>query len=351
MRPIHFVIPGSLETRTGGYRYDKRIIEGLRAIGQDAPLVSLADQYPFPDANTRTEAAQALAALPDDSLVVIDGLACGVLPQELAAEAERLELIALVHHPLALETGLSDLEVATLRAQETAALRHVSAVITTSPATTASLADYGVAGDRITTVEPGTDRGPIATGSLPEHLSILCIASLIPRKGYQVLVEALHQIHKIDASLAWQAHCVGSLERDPATVTALRQQIQSAGLESRIHLHGEADDEALTNHYANADLFTLPSFHEGYGMVLTEAIAHGLPIVSTTAGAIPDTVPAEAGLLVPPGDAEALSQALRDVLLDAETRHRLKTGACEAREHLRSWELATQEFQQACLRR
>lgn len=348
---LHFVVPGSLDTRTGGYRYDKRIIAGLRDSGHEVLVHGLVDRYPFPDAIARGEARHLLERLPDNARVIVDGLACGVLPEEIADHATRLDIIALVHHPLALETGLSKSEAEHLRQQETDALRHVSHVITTSATTTDSLSDYGVSADRITTVEPGTDVGPIAVGSLPEHFSILCIASLIPRKGYAVLVEALQKIQDLQPELAWHAHCVGSLERDPDTVAALRQQITDSGLEAYFSLHGEVGDEGLTRHYSQADIFTLPSFHEGYGMVLTEAIAHGLPIVSTTAGAIPDTVPAAAGRLVPPGDADALATALAALMTDKALYERLKHGACSARERLRSWDMATREFAEACTAR
>jgi glycosyltransferase involved in cell wall biosynthesis len=111
----------------------------------------------------------------------------------------------------------------------------------------------------------------------------------------------------------WTLHCVGSTTRDAATADSVRVAITSHGLDARVQLHGEVNAEALQDFYDRADVFVLPSLHEGYGMALAEALAHGLPVVSSTAGAIADTVPPSAGLLLPPGDGIALRRALARV--------------------------------------
>ena len=134
-----------------------------------------------------------------------------------------------------------------------------------------------------------------------------------PRKGHDVLVEALDRIR----DLPWACVCAGSLDRGGDFPDRVRERAAQLGLESRVLFLGELDARELDRAYETASLFVLPSRFEGYGMALTEALARGLPIVSTQAGAIPGTVPPGAGVLVPPDDAGALASALRELLTDA----------------------------------
>ena len=118
----------------------------------------------------------------------------------------------------------------------------------------------------------------------------------------------------------------------------------SIGLQQRVTLAGEWPPERIAGAYAEADLFVLASYHEGYGMALAEALAHGLPIVATTAGAIPETVPADAALLVPPGDRDQLTRALAQLLDNPALRARLAAGAAAAGATLPDWPSATQRW-------
>ena len=183
------------------------------------------------------------------------------------------------------------------------------------------LAAYDVDAARIGVVLPGTDRAPLARGSDGPGITMLCVASLTPRKGHLVLLEALAAL----LDLSWRLICAGSPDRDPAAARAIIEAIRRQDLEARVQLIGEQTEAGLQPYYDGADLFVLASHHEGYGMALAEALARGLPIVSTTAGAIPDTVPADAGILVPPGDPAALAAALRRVIADPQLRQDLAT--------------------------
>jgi glycosyltransferase involved in cell wall biosynthesis len=198
--------------------------------------------------------------------------------------------------------------------------------------------------DRIHVVTPGTEAAPLAAGSGVDPArpgpSFLCVGTLIPRKGHAVLIEALRGLQ----DRAWTLHCVGSATRDVGTADALRSAIAEHGLGDRVRLHGEVPAGVLQSMYAHADAVVLPSYHEGYGMALAEALAHGLPVVSTTAGAIPDTVPRDAGVLVPPGDAVALRVALAALLDDPLLRSRLAAGARAARAVLPTWPQAVAHF-------
>ncbi|MBI5257445.1 MAG: glycosyltransferase family 4 protein [Burkholderiales bacterium] len=344
-----FVVPGDLGSATGGYAYDRRMIAGLRATGHAVTLVSLAAGFPWPDAAAQAHAAQQLGAIGDGARVVVDGLAFGALPALAEQHAARLRWVALVHHPLALETGLGPEQGRTLFDSERRALATARGVIVTSAATARALARYGVAAERVQVVHPGTDPAPLATGPGPgagagaarqAGLCLLCVATLIPRKGHAVLIEALRGLQ----DRAWTLHCVGSATRDAGTARALRAAITAQGLGGRVRLHGEVSAPALQALYAQADAFVLATYFEGYGMALAEALAHGLPVVSTTAGAIPDTVPADAGLLVPPGDVAALRAALAALLDEPALRARLASGARSARAALPSWPQAVARF-------
>ncbi len=335
-----FMLPAPLDSLSGGYAYDHRIAAGLRDAGWAVDWLVLPAGFPWPDAADLDQAAAQVAALPDGALVIADGLAFGALPTIAQHHASRLRWVALVHHPLALETGLDAAQRELLFQSERQALAAARVVIATSAATARDLATYGVPAAQVHVVEPGTDAAAVSIGSGSAALTLLCVATLTPRKGHAVLVEALAGLR----DRAWTLHCVGSTTRHAATAQALRASIAALGLGSRVHLHGELGAAELESLYAQADAFVLPSYHEGYGMALAEALAHGLPVVSTKAGAIADTVPAEAGVLLPPGDVAALRQALARLMDDAAWRAALAAGARAARLRLPTWPQAAARF-------
>lgn len=336
---IHFLLPGPLDRPTGGTVYDRRMVEGLRARGRAVTVHEVAEAFPHPSVRDLAAAEAVLTALPAGAVAVVDGLALGVMPQAAArAAAAGVRLVALVHHPLALESGLDAATTAAFRQAERAALAAARRVIVTSPTTGAVLArDYGVAAEDIRVVIPGTDPAPVARGGGAAHLgpgavALLAVGALVPRKGHALLVEALRPL----AGRPWHLTIAGP-ERDPATGYHLRSLIGAAGLTDRITLTGAVSDAALAALYDAADLFVLASLYEGYGMVFSEAVARGLPIVATTGGAIAATVPAGAGLLVPPGDAAALGAALARLMETPAERARLRARAVAARHYLPTW--------------
>jgi glycosyltransferase involved in cell wall biosynthesis len=333
----HFVVPGPLDERTGGYIYDRRIVEGLRALGWSIQVHELSGRFPQADETARAAAAEVIGQLSPRALPVIDGLA-------LPAFAELSDLlppwVALVHHPLALETGLARAEASALAVLERRLLARATRVIVTSPGTQRDLAAYNVADARIGVICPGTDPAPVTRGSAGPGLALLCVASLTPRKGHLVLLDALAELIELD----WHLTCVGSLERDPACARSIVAAVDRLGLHRRVTLVGERAEADVAPFYYRADVLVLASYHEGYGMVLTEALARGLPVVATRAGAIPETVPAAAGLLVAPGDPPALASALRKVMTEPGVRARLLAGARAARRRLPSWNDAVRAF-------
>lgn len=333
MRELVFIVPGRFATLTGGYGYDRRIVAGLRALGWSVTVHELADGFPHPSAAARADAARLLHGLSDGALVLIDGLAGGALPSETEAEASRLRLVSLVHHPLAHETGLDPRTAAALEVSERRALACVRGVVVTSPRTAASLARWGVPSERTWVVEPGTDRAELARGSGSSDLHMLCVATLTPRKGHDLLFRALARV----PSRAWRLTCIGSLDRDAPTTAALRGVLETTGLVDHVTLAGESQGAALEAAYDLADLFVLATHYEGYGMVVSEALARGLPIVATRTGAIEELVGRDAGIVVPPGDEPALVAALTRVVCEASERARLSAGARGRRTQLPTW--------------
>lgn len=336
------MVPGRLDTLTGGYGYDRRIVSGLSARGWSVAVHELHDSFPFPTPRARSDAGRVLATIADGATVLFDGLAFGALPEEAEREAARLRLVALVHHPLAAETGLRPADAVALEASERRALATVRRVVVTSRGTAAALGAYGVSKNRIDVVEPGTDRASLAVGSGGGPLHLLCVAALVPRKGHDVLFHALASI----PDRSWQLTCVGSLDRHPRMAESLRALARTLGLETRIAFAGEADSATLPAHYASADVFVLPTLYEGYGMAVAEALARGLPVVSTRTGAIAELVGDAAGIVVPPGDVKAFAQALTQVF-DPGVRQRLAAGARHVRDTLPTWDDAARLMDEA----
>ena len=229
-----------------------------------------------------------------------------------------------MHHPLCLETGLTDARAAELRASEIAALALAQRVIVTSRTTAKTLiGEFAVQPDKLTIAEPGTDPAPRAPGS-SGTLQLLAVGSVVPRKAYDILVRALE---RVATTVHWELTIVGATDRSPETTAALTAQIEASSLGSRIRMIGGLSEAALADVYARSDVLVLSSLYEGYGMVLTEALARGLPIVTTTGGAAAETVPDAAALKVPPGDVDALAAALQRIIADAALRQQLADAA------------------------
>ncbi len=341
---LAFAVPGDLATPTGGYGYDRRIIAELRDLGWQVDHLDLGEGFPWPSEAARSAARTRLLAVPAGRPIVIDGLALGVLPEAATRLAGRNPLLALVHHPLALEWGLSVEQAEALRSSERAALAAVQGVVVTSAATARLVAsDYGVPPERITVARPGSDPMPLARGSQDGIVRLLSVGAIVPRKGFDLLIPALATL----ADLPWRLTIAGDRTRDRDAVAQLDSDIARHALADRIETPGAVTPDQLAALYVDADLFVLASRFEGYGMAYAEAIAHGLPVVGSNAGAIPDTVPPDAGLLVVPGDVEALAAALRYVVGDSVLRRRLAGAASAAAPRLPTWRQSAEFFARA----
>jgi glycosyltransferase involved in cell wall biosynthesis len=331
MRAAAFAIPGDLDQKTGGYIYEKSLLLALRAGGRAVRHVELPAGFPHPSDAEMAVTLTVLSALSAEEPLILDGLVFAAVDTAGLA-ALPMPVVAMTHHPVGLETGLPSARAAELLRREADNLALAAHVVVPSPHTAQILtADLGVAPDRISIAPPGFAKpeGDRAPESPPLILSVGLLAA---RKGHDVLLRALAQL----TDLEWRAEIVGGTH-DAAVADDLRRLQATLGLSDRVAFVGLLDEAELQARYRSATLFTLATRYEGYGMVFSEALCHGLPIVTTRAGAVPDTVPESAGLLVPPDDAEALAEAMRRVLADAGLRHALSEGGLKAARDLPTW--------------
>ena len=344
MKTLAFAVPGDLATPTGGYAYDARIITELRALGWTVDVLDLGAEFPRPSAQARAAALAKLVSVANGRPLVIDGLAYGALAEAPSLLRNGPRLIALVHHPLALESGLKLEEANAFRESERTALAGVSRVISTSSATARLLVtDYNVPSYRVSVVKPGTDPVEAARGSGKKTAALLAVGSVVPRKGYDILLAALGRLTKMD----WHLTIAGDCGRDAEAAADVYAHIVRFNLVDRVTLAGAVPAKELAALYETADVFVLPSRYEGYGMAFAEAIAYGLPVVGTTAGAIPETVPLGAGVLVPPNDVPALADALTRLIAQPMERQLLAAAARAGAANLPSWRRAGEQFAQA----
>jgi glycosyltransferase involved in cell wall biosynthesis len=344
----YVVLPGDIDDATspsGGNVYDRRLTQTLAAAGRPLHELPVRGSWPRPDAAAREALSGALAALPDGAVVLLDGLvACGV-PDIVVPQTRRLRTAVLVHLPLADETGLDPAAATALDALERETLHAAAAVVATGPWAARRIAErHALPADRVHVVTPGTDPAPLAPGT-DGGTRLLCVASLTPRKGHDLLVEALAAV----ADLPWTCRCVGPLGRDPEHVTRVRELIARHGLGDRVRLTGPLTGDPLAAEYAAADLLVLPSRAETFGMVVTEALMRGTPVLASAAGGVPDALGLAPdgnppGLLVPPDDTTELAAALRRWLDDAELRGRLRTAARRRRDTLHDWKHASRRM-------
>jgi glycosyltransferase involved in cell wall biosynthesis len=337
---LHVVVPDGIDDParpSGGNSYDRHICRGLDAAGWSVHVHPVPGSWPAPDPAACGALAAVIAEIPDRAVVLLDGLVASTTPEVLVPEAGRLRLVVLVHMPLGHSSAGDD-----VGARERAVLSAAAAVVTTSAWTRRRLLDlYALRPDRIHVAEPGVDPAELATGTAVGG-ELLCVAAVTPVKGHDVLLAALARV----ADLSWRCLCVGSLDRDPGFSETVRRQAREGRVGDRLRFAGPCTGDDLDLAYAAADVLVLASRAETYGMVITEALARGLPVVATAVGGLPEalghgTDGSRPGLLVPPDDPGAFGAALRDWLVDDQLRRRLRQTAHERRRSLPGWSTTT----------
>jgi glycosyltransferase involved in cell wall biosynthesis len=325
---VHVVVPDGIDDPTrpsGGNVYDRRVCHGLVAAGWSVHEHPVPGEWPLANRAARWALGAVVAGFPDGAVVVVDGLIASTVPEVLVPAAGRVRLVVLVHMPLG-----GHLEGAVLAAAES--------VITTSEWTRQRLVqEHALSPDRVHVAEPGVDPADLAPGSVTGG-RLLCVAAVTPNKGHDVLLSALSSM----TDRQWRCLLVGSTTLDRAFVDRLSQQARASGIDDRVEFAGPRTGADLAKAYAEADVVVLASRAETYGMVVTEALARGLPVVATDVGGLPEalghgTDGNRPGLLVPAGDSAAFASALRRWLADPDLRQCLRQAARQRRDTLSDW--------------
>ena len=343
MKAVHVVVPDGIDDParpSGGNTYDRRVCRGLASLGWSVHEHAVPGFWTYPDAASFDALAAAVERIPDGAVVLLDGLIASTAPEVLVPQSRRLRLVVLVHMPLGHRPANDAADQ--IRRRERAVLSAAAAVVTTSAWSRRRLLElYSLPARRVRVAEPGVDAAELATAT-DAGGALLCVAPVTFEKGHDVLLDALATM----MDLSWRCVCVGSLDRDAAFVQRLRSAARDVGLGDRVCFTGPRSGARLDRSYAAADLMVLPSRAETYGMVVTEALARGLPVVAAEVGGVTEALGHGAdgirpGLLVPPDDPATLAGALRAWLGDVELRKRLRQAARERRESLRGWSTTT----------
>jgi glycosyltransferase involved in cell wall biosynthesis len=345
---VHVVVPEGFDNPgqpTGGNIYDRRVCAGLAEAGWDVLVTTVGGAWPDPGPRPRADLARIVSAIPDGETLLIDGLIASPAAAQLLPQARRLRMKVLLHMPLA--TGLGAHHDPSAERSERVVLRAATGVVVTSEWTRRQvLTRYEIPAHRVHVARPGVD--PVTAPARPVRGRLICVGAVAPHKGQDLLVQALAGLAERD----WQCVLAGPLDRDPDFVEQLRARISRLGYDRRIRLTGVLTGAALSRVYTTADLLVAPSRSETYGMAVTEALAHGLPVVAAAVGGLPEALGSTGdgtrpGRLVPPGDPAALAGALGEWLGDERHRYRLRAAARQRRSTLRGWDQTTKEIANA----
>jgi glycosyltransferase involved in cell wall biosynthesis len=348
---VHVVVPAGFDDPgqpSGGNIYDQRVCAGLAEAGWEVLVVTVAGAWPVPGPGARADLARTVSAIGDGEAVLIDGLIASPAAAQLLPHAERIRMTVLLHMPLATAVGTH--HDASAERSEQAVLRAAAGVVVTSEWTRQQvLTRYAIPACRVQVARPGVDR--VAAPARPVRGHLLCVGVLGQHKGQDLLVEALAELADRD----WHCVLAGSPDRDPGFTEQLRARIAGLGYDHRVRLAGVLTGAALSHAYATADLLVAPSRSETYGMTVTEALAHGVPVIAAAVGGLPEALGSIAdgtrpGQLIPPGDPAALAAALAGWLDDERHRHRLRAAARQRQSTLPGWEQTTQKIANALMK-
>lgn len=333
-----FVVPADLPGPSGGSIYNQRVLGAWRQEGMRVAEEAVGGAWPYPDEQALQSLSQCLRR---HRRVLVDGIIASAAPDVLAqARDAGVEVNILMHLPLPAETGLSAGQQDSAEARERRALQHAHLVICTSQwARRDVTARYGEL--PIAVAAPGCDAAPLATGSQPPHMFFLGTVS--PRKNPLTVLRALNPLQHLD----WSLSIAGPQGGDKEYAQAVSEAADA--LSDRVDLRGPLTGHCLELAWDAADLLILPSVVETYGMVVTEAIARGVPaLVGSGTGAeealaaAQDPTSAEdtstlPGGAVDPADHAAWTEVLGRWLHQDDLRRQWRANAAADRDRLRPW--------------
>ncbi len=345
---VRFLVPANIRHNSGGNVYNARLSDALRALGVAVEVVAVDGSWPAASAKERRRlgtllGAWAPLAVGEQGVVtLVDGLiACGAPDAFEYAAAARQRTWVLLHMPSPSHPD-----------GEGRALRAASGVICTSSSAAAAVRDRHTLHASHVAL-PGTDPAPVAAGSDPPH--IVAVAALLPNKDQLLTVAALARVQDI----SWTASLVGTDDAEPAYAAQVRATVAEHRLEERVRVPGQFTGKALEDEWNRADLSLLVSRAESFGLVVTESLARGIPVIvrkgtgavealgiadklqsggksalEASAEGVANAVP---GAVVV-GNPDALGAVLRQWLLDPGLRSRWREAALAARKRLPGWD-------------
>ncbi len=332
---VGLTLYGGLDGQSGGFRYDRKLVEGLRAAGDTVEVVSLPwRSYPRGLADALSPSVRDRLAV-DVDVMLQDELAHPSLVG--VNRALSYPVVSVVHHLRASEPS----RVAPLyRAVERRYLATVDGAVCNSHATRGAVRETGgppadrtvvapPAGDRF---DPGVDEREIADRAHEGPLRVAFVGNVEPRKGLDTLVEGVARLDE-----PWELTAVGR-HRDDSYVRAVRQRVEATGTAGRVRLAGRLPDQDLADVLRRSHVLAVPSRYEGFGIVYLEGMSFGLPAVATTAGGARTVVEdGETGYLVDPDDPAAVGRALAALAGDRDRLARMGRAARRRHDRHPDW--------------
>ena len=353
---IGFVIYGSLDTVSGGYLYDRKLVEYLRAQGDTVEVISLpwrnyaahlTDNFHFrlPRADVIASEVKQSPSIRRFDILIQDELNH---PSLILANAGKhpYPIVSLVHH-LRCSESRPKWQNDFYRVVERKYLQSVDGFIFNSKTTervVRGLLETGEleSGKPSVVAYPPTDRfgdrmiseAEIRDRAKSEELRILFLGNVIHRKGLHTLLKAVEgQTSKVRVDV------VGGLKTEPGYADEMRRLVAVNGLSSAVTFHGTLDNEPLIEIYRRSHLMIVPSSYEGFGIVYLEGMGFGLPAIGTTAGAAGEIIAhGEDGYLIEPDDAVALAKYLGELERNRELLAGLSLNALKRFKSQPRWE-------------
>lgn len=316
---IRLLVPGNVRHGSGGNKYNAKLAQHLTGLGAMVETLTVDGDWPVGSPADRQRFADMLDG---GTTVIADGLVASGAPEEVADSVNAGTKVWILSH----------MALADHHDLEAKALAAATGIICPSAHAAAELqAKHGAL--NILVARPGVDRAQIAEGSAPPH--IVAVAALLPNKNQTLLLEALGQVK----DLPWTAALVGTTDANPAYAGEVRAAVEHHRLENRINVTGELTGEAFEDQWHKADLSVLLSESESFGMVVTESLAHGVPvIVRQGTGAVEALGNTEAGAALDLSDPNNLTDAIEKWLTDPTLQEHWRNAALTAREHLQGWD-------------
>lgn len=334
---VGLVVYGGLDGTSGGFRYDRRVVDALRDAGDEVEVVALPWRtYPRHLAdNLRVDLADRL----DGVDVLLQDELChpSLLLPNRRLDAE-LPVVSVVHHLRSAEARPA-WRNRLYRTVEARYLRSVDGAVCNSAATRASVARLCEAPSVV--APPAADHFSLAVTPADvreragrDPFGLVFLGSVVPRKGLATLVDALDRLPDGE----WTLTVVGRLDADPGYVETVRRRVRDRGLDDAVTFAGEVADGEVADRLARSHLLAVPSTHEGFGMAYLEGMGFGLPALATTAGGASEVVThGETGYLVSPDDPEAIAELVGGLLADRDALADLGVAALERFEAQPGW--------------